>query len=126
MPPNSTGGCPPPTPSVIHCPGKRGAFRRTSDTVFDTFPWPQFAFGVPPSGGPASGKARASRSSAPSRLKAGHRTPTRFPTHEPERRAPARLVETQQVRAERELGAPTAVQGRKSRLFAGRGISPAL
>jgi len=36
-------------------------FRYTSDTVFDTFPWPQF--GVPPSGGPASGKSKASKSS---------------------------------------------------------------
>ena len=46
--------------------------------------------------------------------------------HEPERRAPARRVETQQVRAERELGAPIAVQGRNARTMSGECSLPLL
>lgn len=45
------------------CSTLKGDFRYTSDTVFDTFPWPQLGLGVQPSGGPASGKAKASKSS---------------------------------------------------------------
>jgi len=41
------------------------------------------------------------------------------PLHEPERRAPARPVETQRVRTERELGAPIAVQGFNARINSG-------
>lgn len=48
---------------MARCSTLKGDFRYTSDTVFDTFPWPQLGFGVPPSGGPASGKANASKSS---------------------------------------------------------------
>ena len=43
--------------------------------------------------------------------------------HEPEHRAPARLVEIPQVRAERELDAPTTVHGPKARLW-NRGSFP--
>ena len=45
------------------------------------------------------------------------------PALEPERRAPARPVETQQVRAERELGAPIAVQGFKGRINTGDSLT---
>jgi hypothetical protein len=45
------------------------------------------------------------------------------PLSEPERRAPARLVEKKAVRAERELGAPIAVQGFNAPIHLGE-ISP--
>ena len=44
---------------MARCSTLKGDFRYTSDTVFDTFPWPQFGFGVRPSGGPASGRSKA-------------------------------------------------------------------
>ena len=50
--------------------------------------------------------APASQAESPGRIRIVNPAPAGSPAHEPERRAPARPVQTQRVRAERELGAP--------------------
>ena len=48
------------------CSTLTARFRYTSDTVFDTFPWPQFGLGIAPVSGAASGVAPDARSPQPS------------------------------------------------------------